>query len=117
MGSSRGEHPGDIGGTSEGYLRVVTEAMSGTPGQSGQTAYVRRPCKLASDSEISVVCTGPPCCDDVSYADFADFFYVWLRRSLAKEFPELPGTMLTPEAAELVLTLCGMVAEGAQDFF
>jgi putative DNA methylase len=38
----------------------------------------------------------------VSYADLADFFYVWLRRSLAAIFSDLTGTMLTPKAEELV---------------
>jgi hypothetical protein len=40
----------------------------------------------------------------VSYADLADFFYVWLRRSLGTFYPELFKTMLTPKAAELVAT-------------
>jgi len=110
---------GDIGGTWEGCLRVVTEAMSGIPGQSGQTAYVQQ--ADASSLQIpksAVVCTDPPYYDNVSYADLADFFYVWLRRSLAKEFPELTGTMLTPKAAELVADpIRHGGKKGAQDFF
>src|SRR5262249_13063072 len=46
--------------------------------------------------------TDPPYYDNVSYADLADFFYVWLRRSLGSIYPNLMGTMLTPKADELI---------------
>lgn len=49
-----------------------------------------------------LICTDPPYYDNVPYADLADFFYVWLRHSLADVHPELFGTMLTPKAEELV---------------
>jgi putative DNA methylase len=49
-----------------------------------------------------VVATDPPYYDNVGYADLADFFYVWLRRSLNNVYPELTGTVLTPKADELV---------------
>src|SRR5450759_2291853 len=42
------------------------------------------------------------CIRDSSYADLSDFFYVWLRRSLAKIYPSLFSTMLTPKAQELI---------------
>jgi putative DNA methylase len=45
---------------------------------------------------------GPPYYDNIGYADLSDFFYVWLRRSLASTYPALFSTMLTPKAAELV---------------
>jgi putative DNA methylase len=46
--------------------------------------------------------TDPPYYDNVPYADLSDFFYVWLRRSLAPIYPELFGTVLVPKAQELV---------------
>ncbi len=49
-----------------------------------------------------IVATDPPYYDNVGYADLSDFFYVWLRRSLASTYPALFSTMLTPKAAELV---------------
>ncbi len=48
--------------------------------------------------------TDPPYYDNIGYADLADFFYVWLRRSLAEVFPELFGTILVPKKEELVAT-------------
>lgn len=57
-----------------------------------QTAVLKR----------ALVATDPPYYDNVGYADLADFFYVWLRRSLGDIFPALMGTMLTPKTHELV---------------
>jgi putative DNA methylase len=51
-----------------------------------------------------VICTDPPYYNNVSYADLSDFFYIWLRRSLATVYPNLFSTLLTPKAQELVAT-------------
>lgn len=51
-----------------------------------------------------IVSTDPPYYDNIGYADLADFFYVWLRRSLVRYYPEIFSTMLVPKAAELVAT-------------
>jgi putative DNA methylase len=50
----------------------------------------------------SLVSTDPPYYDNISYANLSDYFYVWLRRSLAQIYPDLLGTVLTPKADELV---------------
>lgn len=50
------------------------------------------------------VSTDPPYYDNVGYADLSDFFYVWLRRSLATVHPELFRTVMTPKAEELIAT-------------
>ena len=39
-----------------------------------------------------------------SYADLSDYFYVWLRRSVGKLYPDLFSTLLTPKAQELIAT-------------
>ena len=49
-----------------------------------------------------LISTDPPYYDNVGYADLSDFFYVWLRRSLAPTYPKLFSTMLTPKSAELI---------------
>ena len=51
-----------------------------------------------------VVSTDPPYYDNIGYADLSDFFYVWLRRSLRKVFPDLFTTLAVPKAEELVAT-------------
>jgi putative DNA methylase len=51
-----------------------------------------------------LVATDPPYYDNIGYADLSDFFYVWLRRSLGGQYPELFGTMVTPKSEELIAT-------------
>lgn len=57
-----------------------------------------------SDSGLRniMVSTDPPYYSNVPYADFADYFYVWLRNSLKHIYPTLFSTMLTPKTEELV---------------
>ena len=51
-----------------------------------------------------VINTDPPYYDNIGYADLADFFYVWLRRSLGGIYPEVMSTILTPKEPELIAT-------------
>ena len=44
-------------------------------------------------SLAKVVSTDPPYYDNIGYADLSDFFYVWLRRSLAPIYPDLFVTL------------------------
>ncbi len=55
-----------------------------------------------NESKNRVVSTDPPYYDNVPYADLADFFYVWLRRSLRPIFPSLFATVAVPKHEELV---------------
>lgn len=66
-----------------------------------------------------MVSTDPPYYDNISYANLSDFFYVWMRQSLRKTYPDSFRTMLVPKAEELVATpyrFDGSV-EKARDFF
>ena len=51
-----------------------------------------------------MVSTDPPYYDNINYAECADFFYMWMRRSLKSIFPSMFSTMMTPKAEELVAT-------------
>lgn len=57
-----------------------------------------------SVSSGKVVSTDPPYYDNIGYADLADFFYVWMRRTLRPLYPDLFATMAVPKAEELVAT-------------
>ena len=68
--------------------------------------------------ESCLVSTDPPYYDNVPYSDLADFFYVWLRRSLKDVLPQLMGTVLTPKEDELVADVQRKGGRAqAQDFF
>jgi putative DNA methylase len=49
-----------------------------------------------------VISTDPPYYDNISYADLADFFYVWLRFTLKRIDPQTFATLLTPKEPELI---------------
>ena len=53
-------------------------------------------------SNGKVVSTDPPYYDNIAYADFSDFFYVWMRHNLRNVFPQLFATLATPKEEELV---------------
>ncbi|MCH1867432.1 DUF1156 domain-containing protein [Nocardioides sp. CFH 31398] len=65
-----------------------------------------------------VINTDPPYYDNIGYSDLADYFYVWLRRSLGSVHPDLFGTMLVPKAEELVANPFRHEGkDGAKSFF
>ncbi len=49
-----------------------------------------------------VISTDPPYYDNISYADLADYFYVWLRRVLRDVDARTFATVLTPKTPELI---------------
>jgi putative DNA methylase len=60
----------------------------------------------------------PPYYDNIGYAILADFFYVWLRRSLRSVWPDLFRLTFTPKKEELVATrYLHSSPEQAESFF
>ncbi len=51
---------------------------------------------------LDAVVTDPPYYDAIPYADLSDFFYVWLRRTVGDQYPDVFASPLTPKADELV---------------
>lgn len=64
-----------------------------------------------------VVSTDPPYYDNIGYADLSDFFYIWLRRSLANVWPDLFRRLTTPKTEELVATPYRHGGKGAAEAF
>lgn len=55
-----------------------------------------------SNEFFDAVITDPAYYDNVPYSDLADFFYVWLKRTLVEQYPDLFSTPLSPKAAEII---------------
>ena len=91
-----GDWLGVVGGTAA-VLGGLPEVAQGISRQLDATQAVDGVARM-------LVCTDPPYYDNVGYADLSDFFYVWLRRSLAASYPDLFSTLLTPKTQELVAT-------------
>jgi putative DNA methylase len=49
-----------------------------------------------------LISTDPPYYNNISYATLSDFFYVWLRRNIGEQYPEIFGTVLAPKMPELI---------------
>lgn len=82
----------------------VIDALANVPVDREVRVSQRDAARTMPTDERSVVVTDPPYYDNIGYGDLADFFYVWLRRTLGGVLPDLFSTILSPKAAELVAT-------------
>ena len=89
---------GNFYGAIDWIAKVLHLASGNSPGlikqqDAAQKLHINYP----------VFSTDPPYYDNIGYADLADFFYVWLRRSLGNIYPDICSTLLVPKAQELVV--------------
>jgi putative DNA methylase len=92
---------GDFGSTSESMAKTIASLPTNIKRIEVQQKDAMAPNK---DDVKFLISTDPPYYDNVEYADLSDFFYVWIRRSLSKIYPDLFSTLLTPKSEELVAT-------------
>jgi putative DNA methylase len=91
-------------GNLQGAINWTEEVISSLlPGASGEVQQ-RDATSAINGMMHPLISTDPPYYDNIGYADLADFFYVWLRRSLGTLYPDLFRTLLVPKSAELVAT-------------
>jgi putative DNA methylase len=92
---------GSGSGSWDACIRAVSRALEKSRA-SGPTAVSQADAQHLKVSGPMVVCTDPPYYDNIGYADLADFFYVWLRRTLMNQHSNLTTTVLSPKTQELV---------------
>ena len=89
-----------------GWPIAVERVLAALPGAEAQlAASVSRGSATRlpwENSHFDAVLTDPPYYDNVSYADLSDYFYVWLKRSVGRFFPEHFATDGTPKKSEAV---------------
>ena len=95
FGGAAGDYLISLGSMNKALLRLPPEGSGSASQDDAQTQ---------TSSHEKVISVDPPYYDNVSYADLSDFFYVWLRRTVSRVFPELFGTLSAPKAEELVAT-------------
>ena len=109
-----------LGQSTGSYLNAieqVVDAMNGLPCLREGTGS-QSPAQLQTVSSNKVISTDPPYYDNIAYADFSDFFYVWIRHNLKEIYQELFGTISTPKEEELVaIARRHGGKEGAAKFF
>lgn len=92
---------GSWSGAVEHVLRGLRNAHVSTGAADvGMASASHHP--LPSDCAHLLV-TDPPYYDAIPYADLSDFFYVWLRRALGPDHPELFKTPLVPRDDECIV--------------
>jgi len=91
---------GNWSGAIEWISRVLEQAIPGR----GHGSAAQQDAQRQTISRNKIVSTDPPYYDNIGYAELSDFFYLWLRRSLRKIFPQLLATIAVPKAEELVAT-------------
>ena len=52
--------------------------------------------------DVALLVTDPPYYAQINYADLSDYFYLWIRRAMRGDHPDLFATMATPKEGELV---------------
>ena len=106
-------------GNFQDAVEWVTEVIDCSPCNMPGEAKQNDATTSFNDEFHPLISTDPPYYDNIGYADLADFFYVWLRRSLNKMYPDLFSTMLVPKTQELVATpyRFGGNKNKAQQFF
>jgi putative DNA methylase len=96
---------GNVLGKSSGSLAEsvvwVSSALSTLP-RDARGSVTQADARNAVYDGRLIVATDPPYYDNIGYADLSDFFYVWLRCSLADIYPNLMQTILTPKDDEIV---------------
>jgi len=92
------------GGNFQGAVDWVAEVIKLSPCNVPGEAKQRDATTAINGVAHPLISTDPPYYDNIGYADLADFFYIWLRRSLHNVYPDLFKTVLVPKAQELVAT-------------
>jgi putative DNA methylase len=92
---------GNWTGALEWINRVIehTAQVSSHPATAQQGTATRL---TYPDAYFDAIITDPPYYDSVPYSHLADFFYVWLKRSVGYLYPDLFRPPLTPKGAEIV---------------
>ena len=67
-----------------------------------------------ADGSQSLVCIDPPYYDNVMYAELADYFYVWHKRTLGRLWPDLYADQLTNKHDEAVTNKARFAHAGRQ---
>ena len=101
-------------GEFRGAKKEKPRTLTGDPVLPGAVLH----CGSSSDlsmvprGSVDLVITDPPFGDNVFYSDLSNFFHVWLRLPLRKEFPDLFEPTKTPNLQEALAPRALSEAEG-----
>ncbi len=85
----------------DGRQRDIPSNEKVDPENGSCTLLAQSSVQLPTIEQNPIVVTDPPYSGNVNYAELADFFYVWLRLSLVKNYPAF-APEATPKAEEII---------------
>ena len=71
--------------------------------RNGHVVQASADVRVLPEDSADALITDPPYYDSVPYSDLANFFYVWLRPLLRKDFPELLEPLVSPKHNEMTV--------------
>jgi adenine-specific DNA methylase len=80
------------------YIQHATSAVGSEPAQVLRDSAVQP----VGDNRFDAIVTDPPYYDAIPYTDIANFFYVWLRRTVGDAYPEQYQLPTATRCGELV---------------
>ena len=101
-------------GTALGWVHRVCEAQF-TPSSNGTAENASATTHPLPSDAADLFVTDPPYYDAVPYAFLSDYFYVWLRRSLADVHPDLFRRTLVPKDEEIVVDRQHVLSNSTHD--
>lgn len=109
-----GDAAGDFAITLGTMLEVLAEEARSESriGHIEQASATNHP---LPDDSVSALVTDPPYYDAVPYAYLSDFFYVWLRRTLANIHPSLTRDPGVPKDEEIVVDRPHTLSQSTKD--
>ena len=82
--------------------RFLTKTLFGLQLGQSDPEFLNLPAQVLRSKPMDTIITDPPYYDAIPYADLSDFFYVWLRRSIGDQFPDVFAEVLAPKLDEIV---------------
>ena len=86
------------------WIAKVADHVRNSKLKRGQAACHSATSIPLPDDSVDALVTDPPYYGAIMYGDLSDYFYVWLRRTVGKRFPDIFGTGLVEKADEIVAT-------------
>lgn len=83
-------------------VEMVEKVIKNLPATGSNGEVCQQDAQSDCNLRNLMISTDPPYYSNVPYADFADFFYVWMKKNLQDVYPQIFSTMLTPKSEELV---------------
>lgn len=85
------------------WICRVIERESAAKSMCGQVVQSNAATHPLPDDSADVMITDPPYYFSIQYADLSDYFYVWLRRALLGDYPDLFHEPETPKREEAIV--------------